>query len=216
MAIDENVEKQLTEARRFADKGNAFVMDNLLRLARGYADKVGLDISEQVAHIEGIGYKAAVPVELAEARGLADEGSAFVMDDLLRSAQRYADKVGLDISEQVAHIEGIGYKAAVPVELAKARGLADKGNAFVMNNFLRSAQRYAQRAGQDISERVAQIEGIGYRLAVPVELEKARQCAGDGYALGMDYFLQLAQGHADKAGKDISEQVLSIRASVKT
>ena len=49
-------------------------MSSCLNLARGYAIKAGLDIIDRKKEIEEIGYKKAVPVELANARKYAKKG----------------------------------------------------------------------------------------------------------------------------------------------
>src|SRR3989338_7816297 len=58
--------------------------------------------------------------------------------------------------------------------LARAREFADEGEDS-FTDCLRYAQTYAQKIGLDISARVADIEEVGYKKAVPVLLEKARE-----------------------------------------
>ena len=54
MTLDENVEKELKAARSYAEQGNASGMSNVLALAQMYAQKVGQDITAQVAEIRAL------------------------------------------------------------------------------------------------------------------------------------------------------------------
>ena len=51
MTLDKNVEDALAQARDWAEKGEATVMNALLSTAQGYAQKVGQNISLQVSDI---------------------------------------------------------------------------------------------------------------------------------------------------------------------
>ena len=51
MTLDKNVENELAHARELAEKGNPTIMNFSLASAQGYAQKVGQDISKQVAEI---------------------------------------------------------------------------------------------------------------------------------------------------------------------
>ena len=166
MTVDENVQNELAHARRFAEEGEVAIMEGDLREAQRYAGRTGLDISSQVAEIEGVGYRKAVPVKLARARTWADKGLATAMESCLISANECARRVEQDISSEVSAIEGVGYRNAVPLDLKSAREFADIGKVTTMGNHLRLAQRYANKIGQDISSQVAEIEGVGYRNSV--------------------------------------------------
>ena len=118
----------------------------------------------------------------AEARSRAEKGNTG-FEPFLRGAEKYAQKVNVNVSAEVAEIEEVGYKAAVLVYLAEARKFAKRGkvsrtesalmksalltrsalmeSAFVAPAFMESAldlaSIYAQRIGQDISAEVAEI-----------------------------------------------------------
>ena len=153
---------------------------------------------------------------LAEAGKSAEAGITTTMEGRLSSAQEYAQRTGQDITATVAEIVGIGYRAAVSLDLAEARKLAGAGEATIMEVWLSFAQRDAQRTGQNITATVAKIEGMGYRVAVEVELAEARKYAAKGDASGMEDLLRIATGYAAKTGQDITAQVAKIRAMVKT
>ena len=56
MTLDITIQNKLADARRWAEKGDAIVMEFSLALAQGYAQKVGQDIATQVRDVERLGY----------------------------------------------------------------------------------------------------------------------------------------------------------------
>jgi len=211
MSLDGKISKELATARERAEAGKAGSMETYLRTVQRCAQRVGVDISAQVAEIKKAGYRASVPVELAIARESAEAGKAVSMELDLETAQRYAQEVGVDISAQVAEIKEAGYRASVPVELAIARECTKAGKVVSMEAFLETAQRYAQKVGVDISAQVAEIKKAGYRASVPVELAMAKESAEAGEAFSMELDLEVAQRYAQEVGVDISAQVAEIK-----
>ena len=51
MTLDKNVEYALAQARELAERGDATIMNFSLASAQGYAQKIGQDVSKQVAEI---------------------------------------------------------------------------------------------------------------------------------------------------------------------
>ena len=80
MTSEENIMNKLAEAKRLAEDGKASTMERYLETAQRYAKIVGQDISDKVAQIEDIGYERAISPELAEARRLAEDGKASIME----------------------------------------------------------------------------------------------------------------------------------------
>ena len=93
--------------------------------------------------------------------------------------------------------------------LARAREFADKGDVLFIHS-LQNAQTSAERTGEDISARVADIEEVGYKKAVPVLLEKAREVDERGNDFSFMLYLPIAQIYAQEIGLDISAQVAEI------
>ena len=54
MTLDKNVENELAHARELAEMGSATIMNFSLKSAQGYAQKIGQDISKQVAEIRAL------------------------------------------------------------------------------------------------------------------------------------------------------------------
>ncbi|MBT3324560.1 hypothetical protein HN681_00125 [archaeon] len=160
MVIDQKVLNELIEARSCADEGNVGLMSYSLIRASQYAKDVGQNVSEQRKEIENLGYKNGIPVALAEAREDAEEGDAEEMEVYLSSASRYAEEIGVDISEQINEIENLGYKNAIPLNLAEARSCAEDGEISNMQIILGMANDYAHKIGQDISTEVTGIEAL--------------------------------------------------------
>src|SRR3989339_680711 len=153
-----------------------------------------------------------IQIELAEARKSIESGNVRSMELYLSKAKRYAREVKEDISEKVAEIVGIGYKNGLELELAEARKFAESGDASSMGINLLIAWKCATYLGEDISERVDKIEGIGYKNGLELELAEARKFAVSGDALSMENNLYRAQEYATIVEEDISQKVAEIRA----
>ena len=76
----------------------------------------------------------------------------------LDRAERYSERLSIDISEERKGIENIGYILAVPLTLAEAEGYAEQGDVHFMNLFLDRAEGHSKRLGIDISEERKGIE----------------------------------------------------------
>ena len=202
-----SIESGLVEVRRLAESGDVLSMINDLSTVKEYARKVEEDISQKVAEIEGIGYKNGLELELAEARKFAESGDASSMGINLLIAWKCATYLGEDISERVDKIEGIGYKNGLEPKLAEVRRFAESGEVLSMENHLSIAWKCATYLGENISERVDKIEGIGYKNGLELELAEARKFAESGDTLSMGNNLFIAQKCATYLREDISERV---------
>lgn len=149
---------KISNARHYAEQGDATLMECCISLAQHYAEKAGIEVNtEDIKDIEKEGYTKAVPIELESACRWAREGNPSTMECALDLAQHYAAKVGIDVSEETTEIANLGYKNAVPKELASARRLAQEGDCMVFEYVLETAQHYATKAGVDVSKEVAEI-----------------------------------------------------------
>ncbi|MDP3989631.1 MAG: hypothetical protein Q8Q01_00315 [archaeon] len=160
MTIDENVLEQLSVARTFAERGNVSSMDCVLNYVRACSKRTGENLSNEVKEIEKAGYRAAIPIELLIARYHAETGEIEIAEQILSLVKVYANRTGEDVSDDIKEIEKSGYIAAIPVELSVARYHALDGNSPAAENFISYAMRYARKAGQDISEMVAEIRAL--------------------------------------------------------
>ena len=97
----------LESATQWVAKGNCSAMETCLALANGYALKVGIDVSKEIAEIEKVGYKNGVPAELKVAREWAAKGDRAVMEACLTIAVKYAKHVGMDIRKEADEIRQI-------------------------------------------------------------------------------------------------------------
>ena len=93
----------LENASRSARSGN-LNFQIYLGGAKVFARELGRDISAQIAMIESVGIKKAVPALLQEARREAERGDVNYRTSL-GNTQYYAPKVGKDVSAEVAKIE---------------------------------------------------------------------------------------------------------------
>src|SRR3989339_695721 len=148
-----------------------------------------------------------IQIELAEARKSIESGNVRSMELYLSKAKRYAREVKEDISEKVAEIVGIGYKNGLELELAEARKFAESGDASSMEINLLIAWKCATYLGENISERVDKIEGIGYKNGLEPKLAEVRRFAESGDTLSMGNNLFIAQKCATYLREDISERV---------
>jgi len=122
-------------------------------------------------------------------------------------AWKCATYLGENISERVDKIEGIGYKNGLEPKLAEVRRFAESGEVLSMENHLSIAWKCATYLGENISERVDKIEGIGYKNGLELELAEARKFAESGDTLSMGNNLFIAQKCATYLREDISERV---------
>ncbi len=51
MNLDQNFKTELANARKYADQGRVSTMESCLSLAQTYAQRIGQDVSAQVAEI---------------------------------------------------------------------------------------------------------------------------------------------------------------------
>ena len=185
MTLDTHVEMQLVEAREFAEKGYDIWMEKNLLEAQAYAQILGKDISGQVAEIQKLGYTTVVDKHLKAARHYAKEWDPKenwdpgIMEVCLKMAEENTQKVEYDISGQVVDIERVAYTKGLSFKLEAARAiaeagkesdqvryrlsppnLAEAGNAPDMEQYIVSAQRYAQKLGEDISGQVSGIRAL--------------------------------------------------------
>jgi len=152
---------ELKEARKCAEIGDAFGMElaieKVMKNAEEYAKKFGEDLSNlynQIEKIKKIGYRRAIPLELEAARRHAELGDVLDMEISIERAQKYAEKLGVDIFDQVEEIKKIGYRKAIPLKLEAARKSAELGDALRMEECLNFAQKYAEKCGEKIPDQV--------------------------------------------------------------
>jgi len=107
LGYTEAVPVELADARQYAERGDASTMNAHLNLATRYAEKVSQDVSTDREEIETLGYTAAVPVKLADARQYAERGDASPMETNLNLATRYAEKVDLNVSDEMSDIRAL-------------------------------------------------------------------------------------------------------------
>jgi len=210
------VEVELDTAKKLAKAGDASSMEICLERSEKFnwfvRPELKKDISRKVYEIGAMGYRASVPMVLDTAKKLAKAGDASSMESYLKIAEEYARKVILYISDKVDEIKKIGYRESIPVQLDYARERALAGNASSMVIHLRTAEGYASKIGQDISDKVDEIKEICYRASLPETLDTAEKLAKVGDAYLTELCLKKAQGYASKIGQDISDEVCKIRA----
>ena len=146
---------------------------------------------------------------IAKARSRAEEGNSG-FETFIISAKIKAQTTGMDVSEQVEEIQKMGYKNSVQVQLEYARSRAEEGNYAFRSASIPLAQIYAKEAGIDITEQVEEINEIGYKNALNIDLKKARERAEKGN-IGFERFLKYVQINAPVAGMDFSDQVEEIQ-----
>ncbi len=77
----------------------------------------------------------------------------------LGGAKVFAEMIGRDISTQIAMIEKVGIKKAVPALLQEARSEAVRKDVNYRTS-LGNGEYYAQMLGRDISAQVAEVESL--------------------------------------------------------
>lgn len=210
--IQKELEKELVNARVYAEKGDARSMTGVVNLASKYAEKVGQDISNQVAEIKKIGYAKSLPLELADLRRYVEEGNFGDMICSIWLVKAVSEFLGQDLSEQLAVMEKTGYANSVSYYLAKAKVYAEKGNMAYMFGSLCLAQLHAIPVEQDISKKVDVIKKIGYINGIPVELADARNYAKLGEEALTKQIISNMQYCAETVGQDISKDVEEINS----
>ena len=171
--------------------------------------KIAEKVKGFVAGIEKICYRMIIiPTLLSEAREYAEFADIFWMEEYLKSAQKYAEKCGKDISVKVSEIKKIGYTLA-------ARKYAELGDVFTMEEYLKSARKCAEKCRANISDQIEEIREIGYKTAVLLELEVAKKYAEFRDVVRMELFIRRVKRYAKKCGMDISDQIKKIREIYK-
>jgi len=101
--ILDKVQEELDSAKRYAEKGNAMLMENSLTCLQEYNTN-GADLSSQIEEIECLGYRNAVSSQIKKARNFSEEGNSWFMEFHLKYAIEYAQKLDADIEDECNHV----------------------------------------------------------------------------------------------------------------
>ena len=107
------------------------------------------------------------------------------------------------------------YGEDVEGRLELAGDLAREDVDYLMEMALDEAKERAKEEGKDISERIKEIEAIGYKNAMEYQLKLARENGDANLEFLMEDALSDALGNAEKLGIDITKRVEEIRKSYK-
>ena len=143
---------------------------------------------------------------VTNARILAQDGLLGPMQKALEFAAMRAQ--GRDVPER-QEIEQICYGVVLGQQLADAKGLAQSGRARDLDAALERAQTSAQKAGEDISEQLADIYGDAARaqLALAGKMTQSDEHNPDAF----EEALRHAARYAGKKRLDISAHITEIQ-----
>lgn len=213
----------LEQADKMAESGKAVAAASYLSVASIYAKKADMAISlllQDAKYISLKSYENAVPVELEKARKLGKKGRITAMQTTILTAQRYASMVCQTIPEEVINeITMSGYDHAIPLELEEARAYAASGKAVRMYVSIAFALKYARRFGAGIytivRAEIDEIEQIGLKNAIPIELDTARTMVKEGNITCAEFHLSNARGYA-RSTKQPLDGVNEVRQLIQT
>ena len=115
--LDVAIDMGLGDLERYADSFGARAVDSylpkILDLAEAvqFYDSLGIkadkNLIEETKRICTTAYQKAIPEELKTAAGYALQGKPGEMEMCLTLAQRYASRVGMEITEQVKEVQAL-------------------------------------------------------------------------------------------------------------
>lgn len=108
------------------------------------------------------------------AKKFISKGDELLLEHDLEKARKYASITEQDISLEVAEIEERGYLNLTFIQLLGAQYYAMEGDSVRMEICIKDGKKWAEKIGQDIFQKVAEIEERGYQKAVSVGLIEAR------------------------------------------
>ncbi|MEI7718845.1 MAG: hypothetical protein WCI72_03170 [archaeon] len=97
----------IKNARKYAEEGEAGIVESCLTRAEQYGNEVGIFLPNELIHIRHLAYTKAVPVQLEKARKYAEKKDMYFTNVCLGNAQMYGARVGIDTSVEATEIRAI-------------------------------------------------------------------------------------------------------------
>jgi hypothetical protein len=193
-----------------------FFVDRLQHAQRN-ADYIGLDISAFVTVIEQE-YPSYL-FNVLEAISQAPFSGTDIVDlmELAKSAKQCSLILGEDAEDRVTSLLAETYDIYLTVSLGKARDLAQQGDMQGFSLELDNARTCAKSCvHKDVTPQIDEIERIGYKKALSVQLTKAAYCAREG-SINFESHLDNAAFCAKKLGISLDTRVVAeITSEAKT
>ena len=212
MTIDETT-KKLQEAEKHAEKGDAILMDTILKLNFEDSDETREDTFFYINRIRTKGYNNAIPKKLNHTKYHSEKGEILQMESEIYSIEKYAYFLGIDVAEDINSIKINGYKKAIPKKLNLANQFAEEGDAKMMDTYLEKVTKLSYETGEEIPEIFNEIKNKGYRRAIPKRLKMTKEYAKEGKVCSMESEVQQTKEYAFAVGVNIPEDVNAIRNS---